>query len=173
MKYGNFVGKKNLPFTDKEKSDILYHFSILADKLIPDLKRVYIYVPGDPEVRRLLGDSLIIAVVRENHTGRNKFGSRIFGHDGFMFHIHKQSGYLEVRNGETDPDKFIRDYDNAPEFSYGCTMTYMGMEIPYRCRVSRSIKISGSPYTYGTEISDLDYEDYLKRAVEYTEIVKK
>lgn len=80
-------------------------------------------------------------------------GGRIKGHTRVEFTIHKQSGYLEVRNAQGERE---RDYENCPPFSYSGYVRGDGRVVGYDCR-DEEIMEPQYHYIYGTELQDLDF----------------
>jgi hypothetical protein len=157
MKHGNFVGQGWLPFEASEIESIQKH-----------LKKQLVNTFGEgffsKFTHKVTSDSCVIMLeirgwLAEPFNGRNGFNSTVKNCTAVHFFVTKdKKGYLEIRD-EKDPyniEKYKRDYENCPEFSYGCSLGVTGSERPYRARHWESIQ-NWSPYTYGTEVSDLTY----------------
>ena len=166
MKHGNFVGQGWLPFDKKEAEQIKLHLkSQLMNKFGKDFfKRFSVKIDnkdedehGDESVKHII----VRATLRTPFNGRNWFNSRITDCTDVWFFITKdKKGYLEIHdpNDPYNVRKYKRDYDNCPDFSYGCSMHASGTERKFRCRNTEGIQ-NWSPYVYGTEIKDLTYSD--------------
>lgn len=166
MKYPNHVTTEYVHFTEEEIKNIKSHVLSLAKKAFPDVISVTyknaMTIPG-----------IAVYVNRPVRSGRNSKKVRIFnaGSVGILFY--KTKGYLEVKNGETDPNRFYHDFDNAPEFQYSASLFCEGSECRFRCRNKQSIQMrEESPFKYGTELSDLDYSNLFRLINEYTKVVK-
>lgn len=156
MKYGNFVGKGWLPFEPSEIKDIKSH---LKSQLVKTFGEEFF----SGFTHKVHGGMVIMlevtAKLSQPFNGRNWFNSTIKNCTAVRFFITKdKKGYLEIHD-EKDPyniEKYTRDYENCPEFSYGCTMNVSGSERRYRHKLWEGIQ-NWSPYTYGTEVTDLTY----------------
>lgn len=163
MKYGNFVGKEFLPFTEKETDAVV---SVLKPQLEAALGKEY-FSSVETEIAK--GNFLEVKFnFKEPFNGRNLYNETVRNADRVTFVVTKQRGYLEVRKPKYGIDGLVidplvptgeMDYDNAPDFQYGCSMLLSGEARGYRCRQWEKIQHWG-PYTYGTEASDLTYREH-------------
>ena len=156
MRYGNFVGQGNIPFTEEEKQMLLEHFKEQMSSVF-DMGMF-----KKPYVSNYKNDDNYVIVefdFKNPFVGRNLYKDRIRC-SGIYFFVNKSAkGWLEITD-KKNPYKFPkeRDYENCPEFQYGCRLCASGIQIGYRKRNKESIQ-NWQPYTYGTEISDLDYKN--------------
>lgn len=161
MRYGNFVGKTDIPHTETE----IKQFNEFMRDALGSANAYCAIERYEPSWNT---EALFIKVMLPHTlTGRDMHGNR-FTTTGLTLAVHKHKGYLEV--GETFPK--MHDYENAPEFSYGAYLTFDGSMIEYRKRTRTGIWIEGAhTYAYGTEIKDL--EDLTKSIRRYfDEIVR-
>ena len=161
MKYGNFVGKGWLPFKKREIGNIVSHLKGQLEQYFGEgffKEPTYCYKPA---TRR--GGVITLCVyfpLEKSFNGRNIYGSTVSGLDKVWFFITKnKKGYLEIHDPDDywNFDKYTRDYENCPDFSYGCSMSVTGNERGYRKKTWQSIQ-NWSPYVYGTEVSDITYD---------------
>lgn len=167
MKYGNFVSKGLKKFSSAEIEMITLHLKDQLEYVFgssffnePIIKAEYNDV--EEEVSNKIIHLYIQFPLAVPFNGRNTYRSTIKNLTHVNFFVTKNAkGYLEIKD-PSDPyniDKYVKDYINAPEFSYGCTMSVTGSKRPYRCKHWESIQ-NWSQYIYGTEITDLTYEKY-------------
>lgn len=171
MKYGNFVGKGWLPFENNEIQEIISH---LKDQLVKQFGEGVFKEPTyqyNPATRK---DGIITLYVyfhlNNPFNGRNVYGATVADLDKVWFLITKdKKGYLEIHdpNDYYNYSKYTRDYDNCPDFSYGCSMYVSGHEKGYRKKRWVCIQ-NWSPYVYGTEVSDITYDVSQLRNLQYT-----
>lgn len=152
MKFGNFVGKSHLVFTDNEKklfksqlksivenNNIGLKFSCSATT---DSKAFYVEFKT-PRI----------------WVGRAKDKRRIF-FEAISFIFYKENGCLEIYKDKLkgwSKDNVTYDTKNAPPFQYTCYIGVRGSEIRYRGRNEESILVRPT-FTYGTEFSDMATE---------------
>jgi len=160
MKYGNFVGEKFLEFTDNEINEI---GSALRAQLESVMGKDYFC---DMQVDNGGAFVTISFPFKSSFSGRNLMYETVSDASEIHFLLTKKSGYLEVKRPKYGIEGLVidpmvptweKDYENAPEFSYGCTMAMKGKCRVYRSRTWVNIQ-SWNPYVYGSEISDLAYD---------------
>lgn len=157
MKYGNFVGQGWIEISMEEAVEIK---NFLAEQLNGVFKKdtfkaVKIEINNDDVVKHVI----ISFPFKKIINGRNVFGATIKDVMSVWFFITKdKKGYLEIKDEENpfDFSKVKRNFKDCPDFSWSCTMHVSGSERPYKCRHWESIQ-RWSPFTYGTEITDLVY----------------
>lgn len=158
MKYGKFVGKKYLPFTQREIDYFVCYFKNLIKKYDDSLKL---------RVEETEWSLTISFQCPEKRVFRNSLKSRVI-FKGIGFQIYKQKGYLDnwdwCNNKLIDPSKARENYQDAPRWQYSSRMLVFGSEIPYRCRnkfmpICNGVKPN---FLYGTEFDDLDYNGIVK-----------
>ena len=159
MKCGNFVGGGWLPMEKEELNQMLAHFKKqLTDYFGEDFFKSFTYKYEDKPVGGVI-NAVFTAKLAKPFNGRNQFRSTIKNCTEIRFFVTKDKGkYLEIPDPKHpyDIDYYTYDTKNCPPFCYGCNMSVNGSERPYRCKHWESIQ-NWSPYTYGTEISDLTY----------------
>ncbi len=154
MKYGNFVGKGWLNFTSAEKKDLVNHFS----KQIEENFGKDLFKAPSIECSGKEGEVIYLVIrfqLKKPFNGRNVYKETIKDFSSINFFVTKSGGYLECK--DEDGNRY-EDYDNSPDFSYGCNLFVIGKSRAYRCRRWENIQ-RWSPYTYGTEITDLTYNN--------------
>lgn len=155
MKYGNFVGGGWLPISDEEMNQMKDFFKKqLTDFFGKDFFSDFSAKRRDDSP---VLEVIVTAKLKEPFNGRNQYKETCKDVTQVCFFVSKSKGkYLEYRHGHRYPEDYEFDYENCPPFSYGCDMYVDGKERPYRCKHWERIQ-HWSPYTYGTEISDLEY----------------
>ena len=163
MKYGNFVGQYDIPFTVEEKKEIGETLSAFIDSLPYNISSLFKRDKKGKLVYRIKkgynSDSLTFFFDIDNSNqgyivGRNSHKSMISAFD-LGFFITKSGGYLEKKYvDENGKWHFEKDAENNIPFSYGCSLRITGSERRYRHKQEESITVKDC-YTYGTEISDL------------------
>lgn len=162
MKYGNFVGKGWMRFADDEARQIVETLRKNVESVFEDgfFKEPVIERVGDDmeECTYAVISLRITLPLATPFSGRNRFGDTIRDASSVNFYVTKHKGaYLSVKKNFSAPcSEEEKDYENCPEFSYGCKMSVSGYERPYRHSKWDYIKVRDS-YTYGTEASDLEY----------------
>lgn len=105
----------------------------------------------------------------EERSFRNRNKDRV-KFRGFMVDFWKESGYISnvnlVNDTIIDPSKPAKDYDSAPPFLYYGTIRTLGEIIPYRHRNARGISSFKSAFKLGTELSDIDFSEYVEDVYE-------
>lgn len=167
MKYGNFVGKGWMPFDEETTKSLYEHFKSQCEQVFgKDYFSGFRIMVDNEEGEKYANVKHLCFyadVKNPSPVFRNCEGSRIFDHKTIWFFCCKHAkGYLEVTDPK-EPWKFPkdRDYDNCPEFSFGCDVNADGYEVVYKGRSKQRFQCS-SPYNYGTEIKDLDFISQLR-----------
>lgn len=155
MKYGNFVGQKSLPFSIEEGNKITEHFIKMLEGAFP--KGFFMTPYYERNEMEHFEFMYLVFPLSCPFNGRNKYKARCRGVDAVTFFLTKNEGYLETKDKNGNRG---RDYKHCPPFSYGCSLSVTGWEKAFRKRHEERIQ-NWSPYTYGTEIEDLDYTDQL------------
>ena len=183
MKYGNFVGKYDIPFTAEEKKEIGKTLSAFIDSLPYNISSLFKRDEKGKLVYRTkkgyISDSLTFFFDIDNSNkgfivGRNAHKSMISAFD-LGFFITKKGGYLEKTYvDENGKWHFEKDTENNIPFSYGCSLLITGNERKYRHKREESITVKNC-YTYGTEISDLvdRSKDSIEHLIKTLTIVRK
>ena len=183
MKYGNFVGQYDIPFTAEEKKEIGETLSSFIDSLPYNINSLFKRDKRGKLVYRTkkgyISGSLTFVFDIDNSdkgfiAGRNAHESMISAFD-LGFFITKRGGYLEKRYiDENGKWNFEKDTENNIPFSYSCSLLITGNERKYRHKREESITVK-NPYTYGTEISDLvdKSPDDVRHLVKTLTIVRK
>lgn len=183
MKYGNFVGKYNIPFTAEEKKEIGKTLSAFIDNLPYNISNLFKRDERGKLIYRTkkgcISDSLTFFFDIDNSNqgyivGRNAHNSMISAFD-LGFFITKKGGYLEKKYvDENGKLHFEKDTENNIPFSYSCSLFITGDERKYRHKREECITVKNS-YTYGTEISDLvdKSPDDIRHLIKTLTIVRK
>lgn len=162
MRYGKFVAREKMSFSNEEISKIANYFSTIVNKYAQEPYSIMVMQKGDSVVVKFY-----LTVAR---TFRNRRGARIIGYKGFEFTLYKQKGYLDnwdwCKDEKIDPTKEIKDYASAPEYQYSCYLAITGKEIPYRGRNEITITPKGNTFEFGTELTDLDFTKVVKEICE-------
>lgn len=162
MRYGNFVGQGWMKFSSEEIEMIKLH---LKDQLEEAFGKGFFnppivkYEENDEEESSHNVILLYIQFPLETpFSGRNCYRDTVKNATSVNFFVTKdKKGYLQMERDFSKPvSEWERDYENCPEFCYGCNMSVTGSERRYRCKHWESIQPC-SPYTYGTEVTDLTY----------------
>lgn len=162
MRYGNFVGQGWMKFSSEEIEMIKLH---LKDQLEDAFGKGFFnppivkYEENDEEESSHNVILLYIQFPLETpFSGRNCYRDTVKNVTSVNFFVTKdKKGYLEMEKDFSKPvSEWERDYENCPEFCYGCNMSVTGSERRYRCKHWESLQPC-SPYTYGTEVTDLTY----------------
>ena len=162
MRYGNFVGQGWMKFSSEEIEMIKLH---LKDQLEEAFGKGFFkspiveYEENDEEESSHNVILLYIQFPLETpFSGRNCYRDTVKNATSVNFFVTKdKKGYLQMEKDFSKPvSEWERDYENCPEFCYGCNMSVTGSERRYRCKHWESIQPCSS-YTYGTEVTDLTY----------------
>lgn len=162
MRYGNFVGQGWMKFSSEEIEMITLH---LKDQLEDAFGKGFFnppivkYEENDEEESSHNVILLYIQFPLETpFSGRNCYRDTVKNATSVNFFVTKdKKGYLQMERDFSKPvSEWERDYENCPEFCYGCNMSVTGSERRYRCKHWESLQPC-SPYTYGTEVTDLTY----------------
>ena len=183
MKYGNFVGQYDIPFTAEEKKEIGKTLSAFIDSLPYNISNLFKRDKKGKLVYRTkkgyISNSLTFFFDIDNSNkgfivGRNAHKSMISAFD-LGFFITKKGGYLEKKYvDENGKWHFEKDTENNIPFSYSCSLLITGNERKYRHKREESITVKNC-YTYGTEISDLvdRSKDSIEHLIKTLTIVRK
>lgn len=163
-KIGNFVGQGWLPIGKREASRIAAFLQKQCEQVFGEnyFERFETVIDNKAwdysttgkrysHVRKLVVYAYVKYPIPLYRGGK---GGRIKGHTRVEITIHKQGGYLEVRNPKTGERE--RDYENCPPFSYSGYVMGDGRVVGYGCR-DEEIMEPQYHYIYGTELQDLDF----------------
>lgn len=162
MRYGNFVGQGWMKFSSEEIEMITLH---LKDQLEDAFGKGFFkppivkYEENDEEESSHNVILLYIQFPLETpFSGRNCYRDTVKNATSVNFFVTKdKKGYLQMERDFSKPvSEWERDYETCPEFCYGCNMSVTGSKRRYRCKHWESLQPC-SPYTYGTEVTDLTY----------------
>lgn len=167
-KIGNFVGKGWMPIRKREASRIAAFLQKQCEQVFGEnyFERFETVIDNQAwdysttgkryaHIRKMVVYAYVKYPIPEYRGGK---GGRIKRHTRVEFTIHKQSGYLEVRNPKTGERE--RDYENCPPFDYSGYVRGDGRVTGYGCR-GEEIMEPQYHYVYGTEIRDLDFTSAL------------
>lgn len=183
MKYGNFVGQYDIPFTKEEKKEIGKTLSAFIDSLPYNISNLFKRDRRGKLIYRTnkgyISDSLTFIFDIDNSgkgfiVGRNAHKSMISAFD-LCFFITKRGGHLEKKYvDENGKWHFEKDTETNIPFSYGCSLLITGNERKYKHKREESITVKNR-YTYGTEISDLvdKSPDDIRHLIRTLTIVRK
>lgn len=159
-KFGNFVGKENIPFTEEEKKAFTDWFTNLIVKHEDNNKVGFKF-----ENTCQTPDSFAVSfMVDKPITKRDCKKNRIIDFKGITFRIYKAKGYLDITdwNKWTINDKVIHDYDNAPEYQYSVYLICHGNIIEYRCKNLYSWELK-ERFQYDTEIESFTFQTAIRQ----------
>ena len=183
MKYGNFVGICDIPFTKDEEKELGESLSAFIDSLPYSINNLFKRDERGKLIYRILkdriSDSLTFAFDIDNSdkgyiAGRNAHKSMVSIFD-LRFFVTKKEGYLEKKYiDENGKWHFEKDAENNIPFSYGCSLLITGNERKFRHKLEENVTVKNC-YTYGTEISDLvdRSRDSIEHLIKTLTIVRK
>lgn len=157
--YERYIGEKSLPIHNNEASA----FAKQIKSLIKSFDKSLAFSMKNN------GDYVVLYFSCEARSFRNCNKDRV-RFRGFMVDLWKGSGYISnvnlVSNTIIDPSKPAKDYNSAPPFQYYGSIRARGEIIPYRHRKARNITSFESTFEFGTELSDIDFSEYIKDVYE-------
>lgn len=157
--YERYIGEKPLPPHNNEASA----FAKQIKSLIKSFDKSLTFSMKNN------GDYIIFYFSCKERSFRNCNKDRV-KFRGFTLDLWKESGYISnvnlVSDTIIDPSKPAKDYDSAPPFQYYSSIRARGEIIPYRHRRARIITSFKSTFEFGTELSDIDFSEYIKDVYE-------
>lgn len=164
MKYGNFVGQAWLPIGKREAARIAAFIMQQCEHVFGStyFQRFETAIDNQAwdysstgrryeHVRKMTVHAYVRHPIPEYRGGK---GGRVRNHTRVEFTVHKQAGYLEVRNPDTG--ELERDYGNCPPFSYSGYVRGDGRVVGYGCR-DEEIMEPQYHFIYGTDVRDMDF----------------
>lgn len=156
-KFGNFVGKEDVLFTEQEKKAFTDWFTQLIVEHEDNKKVGFKY----ENTEQTPGSFAISFMVDEPITKRDCKRNRIINFKGISFIIRKHKGYLDITDWSKDKE-IVKDYKNAPEFQYSVYLICHGNIIEYKCRNSYSWQLKEC-FQYDTEIESFNFQTAIRQ----------
>jgi len=159
-KYGNFVGVGNLILSNEEINNIKEHFCNLISNypLLAKIKLVF----GKLDITDMgIHINFVCPPIKKRNLQKNRITF-----NGITFSLYKQKGYLGEIKEINNQRKWIKDYDNAPEYQYACYLRCDGTETLYKCR-HKDVMVLINHLDY-----DTDYKNFMFRE-SLNDLVKK
>lgn len=155
-KFGNFVGKEDVPFTEQEEKA----FTDLFTQLIvehEDNKKVGFKYENTVQTPGSFGVSFM---VDEPINKRDCKKNRIINFKGITFIVRKHKGYLDITDWSKDKE-IVKDYENTPEFQYAVYIVCHGHIIRYKCRNMYYWELK-EHFQYDTEIESFTFKTAIR-----------
>lgn len=160
MKLGTFVGKQFLEIPIEEQNTIEQQIKKVVFNSFSN--------PGKYEITKRVSEHGVHFKI-ENFSSdelRDHFGNTYIPSYINVF-ITKQAGYDQAVHGPVydHKDGFVPPYDIT---SYSCTVDLIGTFRRYRGkRVDHYIGIGGTEYSFGTELTDINYQEAIRKISNY------
>lgn len=167
MKVGTFVGQEHIRITDTERKAILERVRAILKECFPDQTPKITYKSNMDSLNCLVitAENAVPSGTFRTMKGEDWFvrsGDVIAPNGTIQIILYSEMGYDEAEVGKFyEWEKMGHPKDWRPEYdkhSYSLSFLWNGIHRGYRKQHTSGLGLKGS-YHYGTELSDLTFED--------------